>query len=104
MVRDGAFTVPQFSTRSEFVEHLSRAVTTHFIINLAFADLLTGIFAIPFKFQAALFQIFWSNPVWPESCAISYQSNGTSDFKKDDFQSNIFLFPLFTCSRALVGN
>ncbi|ETN85283.1 7 transmembrane receptor, partial [Necator americanus] len=34
----------------------SRAVTTYFIINLAFADLLTGIFAIPFKFQAALFQ------------------------------------------------
>ncbi|VDM62018.1 unnamed protein product [Angiostrongylus costaricensis] len=34
----------------------SRAVTTHFIINLALADLLTGIFAIPFKFQAALFQ------------------------------------------------
>ncbi|KAK6042072.1 7 transmembrane receptor [Cooperia oncophora] len=34
----------------------TRAVTTYFIINLAFADLLTGIFAIPFKFQAALFQ------------------------------------------------
>ncbi|KIH60987.1 7 transmembrane receptor [Ancylostoma duodenale] len=34
----------------------SRAVTTYFIINLAFSDLLTGIFAIPFKFQAALFQ------------------------------------------------
>lgn len=27
------------------------------IINLALADLLTGIFAIPFKFQAALFQV-----------------------------------------------
>ncbi|CAJ0559886.1 unnamed protein product, partial [Mesorhabditis spiculigera] len=34
----------------------TRSVTTYFIINLAFADLLTGIFAIPFKFQAALFQ------------------------------------------------
>ncbi|CAI4228103.1 unnamed protein product [Auanema sp. JU1783] len=34
----------------------TRSITTYFIINLGFADLLTGIFAIPFKFQAALFQ------------------------------------------------
>uniref|UniRef100_A0A1I7WMB5 G_PROTEIN_RECEP_F1_2 domain-containing protein n=1 Tax=Heterorhabditis bacteriophora TaxID=37862 RepID=A0A1I7WMB5_HETBA len=33
-----------------------RSITTYFIINLGFADLLTGVFAIPFKFQAALFQ------------------------------------------------
>ncbi|CAB3409745.1 unnamed protein product [Caenorhabditis bovis] len=33
-----------------------RSITTYFIINLGFADLFTGIFAIPFKFQAALFQ------------------------------------------------
>ncbi|CCD61149.2 G-protein coupled receptors family 1 profile domain-containing protein [Caenorhabditis elegans] len=33
-----------------------RSITTYFILNLGFADLFTGIFAIPFKFQAALFQ------------------------------------------------
>lgn len=34
-----------------------RSITTYFILNLGFADLFTGIFAIPFKFQAALFQV-----------------------------------------------
>ncbi|PAV78746.1 hypothetical protein WR25_24473 [Diploscapter pachys] len=33
-----------------------RTITTYFIINLGLADLLTAVFAIPFKFQAALFQ------------------------------------------------
>ncbi|CAI5446867.1 unnamed protein product [Caenorhabditis angaria] len=33
-----------------------KSITTYFILNLGFADLFTGIFAIPFKFQAALFQ------------------------------------------------
>ncbi|CAO4373320.1 unnamed protein product [Caenorhabditis nigoni] len=33
-----------------------RSITTFFILNLGFADLFVGIFAIPFKFQAALFQ------------------------------------------------
>uniref|UniRef100_A0A0M3HXS3 G_PROTEIN_RECEP_F1_2 domain-containing protein n=1 Tax=Ascaris lumbricoides TaxID=6252 RepID=A0A0M3HXS3_ASCLU len=32
------------------------SITNLFIINLAFSDLMTGLFAIPFKFQAALFQ------------------------------------------------
>ncbi|CAJ0932958.1 unnamed protein product, partial [Mesorhabditis belari] len=39
----------------------THSVTTYFIINLALADLLTGVFAIPFKFQAALFQV-WHLP------------------------------------------
>lgn len=36
-------------------------VTSYFIVNLAVADALTGLLAIPFKFQAALLQ-FWPLP------------------------------------------
>ncbi|GMT24791.1 hypothetical protein PFISCL1PPCAC_16088 [Pristionchus fissidentatus] len=39
----------------------TRSITTYFIINLAIADLLTALLAIPFKFQAALFQV-WHLP------------------------------------------
>ncbi|VDM37563.1 unnamed protein product [Toxocara canis] len=34
----------------------NNSIPNLFIINLAFSDLMTGLFAIPFKFQAALFQ------------------------------------------------
>uniref|UniRef100_A0A915HFA1 G-protein coupled receptors family 1 profile domain-containing protein n=1 Tax=Romanomermis culicivorax TaxID=13658 RepID=A0A915HFA1_ROMCU len=38
-----------------------RNVTSYFIVNLAIADALTGLLAVPFKFQAALLQ-YWPLP------------------------------------------